>query len=312
MSHSSVPTSHDQPPSQALVIAAFAAIYLLWGSTYVSIVIAIQTIPPFTMSGVRFIIAGALLYLWCRWRGQATPALKSLGHISFSGVLMLFCGTGAVVWVEQYIPSSLTAIIVATVPLWFILLDRYQWKYHLSSTRIIIGLLIGFAGVILLFADSSTFRLDGERMKVISFFVLLAGTIFWAIGSLYSKYKPVQGSPVIKAAIQMMAAGIVSILVAFLSGEHHRIVWDAISIKSILAVIYLIVAGSLLGYMSYIWLLSIRPPSLVGTYAYVNPVVALFLGWLIAGERINTQQVIALVIILCGVVMVNFSKKKAG
>ena len=307
------PTHSSHPaPSQLQVVLAFAAIYLLWGSTYVAIVIAIQTIPPFMMAGVRFIVAGVLLYLWCRIQGQTTPGIQSLTHISFSGILMLFGGTGAVVWVEQYLASSLTAIIVATVPLWFVLLDRYQWKYHLSGTRIIIGLLIGFAGVLLLFADRSTFNLGGDRMKVISFFVLLAGTIFWAIGSLYSKYKPVQGSPMIKAAIQMMAAGVVFIIVAWLAGEHHRVVLDAISLNSILAVAYLIVAGSLLGYLSYIWLLSIRPPSLVGTYAYVNPVVAIFLGWLIAAERINGQQVIALVIILAGVVLVNFSKKKTG
>ena len=307
------PTHSSHPaPSQLQVVLAFAAIYLLWGSTYVAIVIAIQTIPPFMMAGVRFIVAGVLLYLWCRIQGQTTPGIQSLTHISFSGILMLFGGTGAVVWVEQYLASSLTAIIVATVPLWFVLLDRYQWKYHLSGARIIIGLLIGFAGVLLLFADRSTFNLGGDRMKVISFFVLLAGTIFWAIGSLYSKYRPVQGSPMIKAAIQMMAAGVVLIVVAWLAGEHHRVVLDAISLNSILAVAYLIVAGSLLGYLSYIWLLSIRPPSLVGTYAYVNPVVAIFLGWLIAAERINGQQVIALVIILAGVVLVNFSKKKTG
>ncbi len=308
MSQSPASTTDTMPPPQLLVVLAFAAIYLLWGSTYVAIVIAIETIPPFTMAGIRFIIAGALLYMWCRMRGQSTPALKSLGHISFSGILMLFGGTGAVVWVEQYIPSSLTAIIVATVPLWFVLLDRYQWKYHLSSKRIIIGLLVGFAGVILLFSDRSTFSLGADRMKIISFFVLIAGTIFWAIGSLYSKYKPVQGSPAIKAAIQMMAAGFVSIIASWISGERFEI--DAVSLNSILAVVYLVVAGSLLGYMSYIWLLSIRPPSLVGTYAYVNPVVAIFLGWLIAGEHITTQQVVALLIILVGVVLVNFAKKK--
>jgi drug/metabolite transporter (DMT)-like permease len=302
-------TNTTKDPSQLLVVAGFGAIYVLWGSTYVAIVIALETIPPFTMAGIRFIIAGVLLYFWCRLRGQPTPGLTSLGHISLSGTLMLFGGTGAVVWVEQYIPSSLTAIIVATVPLWFVLLDRYQWKYHLSSKRIIVGLLVGFAGVILLFGDKSTFTLGADKMKVISFFVLIAGTIFWAIGSLYSKYKPVQGSPAIKAAIQMMVAGFVSIFAAWITGEQHRMSMDAISVNSILAVSYLIVAGSLLGYMSYIWLLSIRPPSLVGTYAYVNPVVAIFLGWLIAGEHITAQQVIALMIILVGVVLVNFGKK---
>jgi drug/metabolite transporter (DMT)-like permease len=222
---------------------------------------------------------------------------------------MLFCGTGAVVWVEQYIPSSLAAIIVATVPLWFVLLDRYQWEFHFTSRRILVGLLIGFAGVMLLFADRSTFSFGGDKMKVISFFVLLAGTIFWSIGSLYSKYKPVKASPAIKAAIQMAAAGLASLLLSFLIGEHHRILWDQISLNSIIAWLYLIIAGSLIGFMSYIWLLSHKPPALVGTYAYVNPVVAVFLGWLIAGENVSMQQVIALMVILGGVVLVNFARK---
>lgn len=261
------------------------------------------------MAGVRFIIAGGLLYIWCRMRGQTTPALNSLGHISLSGILMLFCGTGAVVWVEQYIASSLAAIIVATVPLWFVLLDRNQWAYHLSSKRIILGLLIGFAGVIMLFADSRTFNINDDKMKVISFFVLIAGTIFWAVGSLYSKYKPVQGSPAIKAAIQMMSAGVLSLVVAWIIGEPQNLAYDEITWESIAATIYLIVAGSLLGYMSYIWLLSIRPPSLVGTYAYVNPAVAVFLGWLVLDEQTNMQQGLALLVILSGVVLVNLSKK---
>jgi drug/metabolite transporter (DMT)-like permease len=295
--------------NQVLVILAFAAIYLLWGSTYVAIAVAIRTIPPFIMVGSRFVVAGLLLYLWCRLQGQKTPAWRTLGHVSFSGVLMLFCGTGAVVWVEQYIQSSLAAIIVATVPLWFVALDRYQWTYHFTSRRIIIGLLTGFAGVILLFADRSTFSLGGDRMKVISFFVLLAGTIFWSVGSLYSKYKPVQASPPVKAAIQMIAAGCLAMLVGLLAGELEILHWQMMTWESILAWFYLIGAGSLAGYMAYIWLLSIRPPSLVGTYAYVNPVVAVFLGWLIAGEKTNVQQIGALVVILAGVVMVNFRKK---
>jgi len=301
--------SSHRPPAQILVIGAFAAIYLIWGSTYLAIYVAIKTIPPFLMVGTRFLIAGALLLGWCRWRGQKMPEYKSLRHISLSGILMLFGGTGAVVWVEQHIPTHMAAIIVATVPLWFVLLDKYQWKYHLSSRRIILGLLIGFAGVILLFADTTIFSFSGDRMKIISFFVLLVGTILWATGSLYSKYKDVQGSPAIKAAIQMLAAGVVTIIVALISGEHHRVDWDGISLDSVLAMLYLIFAGSLIGYMSYIWLLSIRKPSLVGTYAYVNPVVALLLGWLVASESINPQKVIALVVIICGVILVNIGKR---
>lgn len=297
-----------QPPSRLLIAAAFAAIYLVWGSTYIAIVIAIRDIPPLLMAGLRFLVAGVLLYTFARIRGEATPGLRSAGQISFSGILMLFFGTGAVAWVEQYISSGLTAIIVATVPLWFVLLDKRQWKFNFSNGWIMAGLLIGFIGIVLLFADKKSFDLHGDKNKITSFFVLLAGTIAWAIGSLYSKYKPVEGSTVMKAAIQMIAAGSCALLAGLLIGE--RFAWAAVSRDSILAILYLIVFGSLVGYMAYIWLLSVRPAALVGTYAYVNPVVAVFLGWLLIGEMISKQQVIALAIILSGVILVTLSKEK--
>ncbi|TAL45787.1 MAG: EamA family transporter [Chitinophagaceae bacterium] len=302
-------TLTHKEPSKTLIIAAFAALYIIWGSTYLAIVLAIKNIPPFLMAGTRFFVAGLALYSWCRLQGQATPPFNSVTKISFSGILMLFFGTGAVVWVEQYISSGLTAIIVATLPLWFVIIDKHQWKFHFSNKWIITGLLIGFGGVLMLFVDKKTISFSGDKMKVISFFVMILGTISWAIGSLYSKYKKVEGSTGMKASIQMMAAGLVSILVGLIIGEHYRVIWSNISWGSVLALLYLIVMGSLIGYMAYIWLLSVRPPSLVGTYAYVNPVVAVFLGWLIVHEEITRQQVIALVIILSGVLLVNFSKR---
>jgi len=295
-------------PSKALIIAAFAAIYIVWGSTYIAILFAIKNIPVFMMSGVRFFTAGLILITWCRLQGQPVPKLNSITQISFSGILMLFFGTGAVAWVEQYIPSSLAAIIVATVPLWLVLIDKRQWSFHFSSKWFIIGLVIGFAGVLLLFADRNTFSFSGDKMKLVSFFVMIAGSVSWAIGSLFLKYKKIEGTPAMKAAIQMIAAGILFIIVSAVTKEE--VVWSNIPLSSILGLIYLIVMGSLLGYMAYIWLLTVRPPALVGTYAYVNPVVALLLGWLIVDEQITRHQVIALVVILIGVLLVNFPKEK--
>ena len=295
-------------PSKALIIAAFAAIYIVWGSTYIAILFAIKNIPVFMMSGVRFFTAGFILLTWCRLQGQPVPKLNSITQISFSGILMLFFGTGAVAWVEQYIPSSLAAIIVATVPLWLVLIDKRQWSFHFSSKWFIIGLVIGFAGVLLLFADRNTFSFSGDKMKLVSFFVMIAGSVSWAIGSLFLKYKKIDGTPAMKAAIQMIAAGILFIIVSAVTREE--VVWSNIPLSSILGLIYLIVMGSLLGYMAYIWLLTVRPPALVGTYAYVNPVVALLLGWLIVDEQITRHQVIALVVILIGVLLVNFPKEK--
>ena len=222
---------------------------------------------------------------------------------------MLFLGNGAVTWAEQSIPSGLVAIIVATVPLWFVLIDKSQWKHYFSNKIIVLGGLIGFAGVMMLFAGKGSVELSGDKTKLISFFILLFGTIGWASGSLYSKYKKVEGSVTMKAAVQMLAAGIVSVLVGLISNEQSRLDIGSITAGSMAALIYLIVMGSLVGYMSYIWLLSVRPASIVGTYAYVNPVVAVFLGWLILDEAITSSQVVALLIILVGVILVNYKKE---
>lgn len=297
-------------PSKALVIAAFAAIYIIWGSTYIAIIIAIKDIPPLLMAGIRFLTAGLVLYTYSRFRGESTPDAGSISKISLSGVLMLFCGTGAVAWVEQYITSGLAAIIVATVPLWFVLFDKREWKFNFSNRGIMAGLAIGFIGVLVLFADKKSIDFSGDRMKIFSLFILVAGTISWSIGSLYSKYKPVAASTGMKAAIQMTAAGIMSLIVGLITGEHHHVDWNNISTHSWLALLYLITMGSLVGYMAYVWLLSVKPPAIVGTYAYVNPVVAVFLGWLIINESVNPKQLIALGVILCGVILVSFAKDK--
>jgi drug/metabolite transporter (DMT)-like permease len=297
-------------PSRFLIIAAFAAIYIIWGSTYIAILYAIKNIPPLLMSGIRFTIAGLLLYTFLRLKGESTPALDSVRKISFSGILMLFFGTGAVAWVEQYIPSGLAAIIVATVPLWFVLLDKKEWSTNFSNKWIIVGLLIGFGGVLTLFADSGSLNLSGDKMKLLSVFVLIGGSISWAAGSLYSKYKKVEGSSSMKAALQMTAAGCCAIIASLISGEYKQANWSAVSWDSIIALGYLVAFGSLVGYMAYVWLLNVRSATLVGTYAYVNPVVAIFLGWLIAAESISRQQVIALIIILAGVILVTLSKDR--
>ena len=297
-------------PSKIMILAAFAAIYIIWGSTYIAMLFAIREIPPMMMLGVRFTVAGMILYTYSRLKGESLPDTSSIVKISLSGVLMLCIGTGAVAWVEQYIPSGLAAIIVATVPLWFVILDKKKWHSNFRNKWIIGGLVIGFIGVLTLFADSKAINLSGDKMQLISVLVLVVGTISWAAGSLYSKYAKMEGSSTMKAALQMSAAGIVSILISLISGEHRQAHWSTISWDTIFALLYLVSIGSLVGYMAYVWLLSVRPPALVGTYAYVNPVVALFLGWLLVGEHISRQQVIALSIILAGVILVTLSKGK--
>ena len=296
--------------SKALVLAAFAAVYIIWGSTYLAILLAIKSIPPFFMAGTRFFIAGLLLLIWGLIKGEKLPDKKSLLKISLAGILMLALGNALLAWVEQYIATGVAAILVATVPLWFVLLDKKHWKYHFSNKQIVIGLLVGFAGVILLFAGKGSADLVNSKMKIISLVVLFVGTIGWTVGSLYSKYQKIKGSTLMKVAIQMLAASVVIFIGGFAFHEQKGFAVRNVTWESIGALAYLVIMGSLVAYMAYIWLLSIRPASVVGTYAYVNPVVAVFLGWLFAHEHINNQKLIGLFIIVAGLVIVNMSKEK--
>lgn len=298
----------DRNP-KALIIAAFAAVYLIWGSTYLAISIAVKTIPPFFMAGARFLIAGLILLVWALLKGEKFPDTASTVKISLSGVLMLAIGNASLGWVEQYIPSGLAAIIVATVPLWFVLLDKRQWKFYFSNRQIIFGLMVGFAGVVILFSGKSSADLIHDKMKLISLLVLMAGTLSWTIGSLYSKYQKMQGSTLMKVSIQMLAASIVIFISGWVLGEQKNFLLHTITWRSVGALGYLIVMGSLVAYMAYMWLLSVRPASVVGTYAYVNPVVAVFLGWLIANESISIEKIIGLIVVIAGLVIVNLSKE---
>jgi drug/metabolite transporter (DMT)-like permease len=305
-----VDNTNAHSPALLKVILAFAAIYIIWGSTYLGILIAMQSIPQFIMVGTRFLVAGLLLLLFSIIRRYPLPTRKLVFKNSLSGFLMLYCGTGAVVWVEQYISSGLTAILIASAPLWYIVLDKFLWSFHFKNKRIITGILIGLAGVALLVSDNTTFDFSQHKFAFYSIFVLLFGNISWVIGSLFVKYNTKGGSSIMNASVQMIAAGIGLLLTAFITGEHHRFSFAAITWQSLTALLYLIVFGSLIAYSAFVWLLAVRPPSIVGTHALVNPVVAVLLGWLIADEKFNATQIVALFIILAGVVMVNFTKVK--
>ena len=304
-------TSTGKHPPQLLIIAAFAAVYIIWGSTYLAIDVAVNTIPPFLMLGTRYTVAGLLLFSFCLLKGEKAPSLKTFLTIGLGGVLMIFLGNGAVTLAEQYLPTGLTAIIVATVPLWMVMLDKRHWHFYFNNKLIIAGFLIGFAGVLMLFAGKGTADFMAAPMKLVGFLILIIGSIGWAGGSLYSKYKKVAGSTTMKAAVQMLAAGLFSYATGLLTNEQKGFDLSRVSNQSIEALCYLIGMGSLVGYMSYIWLLSVLPASRVGTYAYVNPVIAVFLGWLFLNETITMPQVVALLVILTGVILVNTVKEEA-
>jgi len=292
------------------VILAFAAIYIIWGSTYLAIIFAIKDIPPMLMSGMRFLLAGILLYGWCVIKIERQPDISSLGKNAFCGILMLVGGTGSLAWAEQYISSGLAAIIVTSVPFWFILLDKKQWSFYFSSKTILPGLLIGFAGVALLmyFGKSSPAASASPSQQLAGMLVLVAGGIAWTMGSLYSKYKPASTSVTMNTSVQLMMAGIFSSMVSFVSGEAKGFSFSQMHADSLLALLYLISLGSLVTYLCYIWLLQVRPTAQVSTYVYINPVVAIILGAIIGKESITWLHILSLSIILCGVLLVNLPK----
>ena len=293
-----------------MVILAFAIVYIVWGSTYFFIQKAIQGFPPLLMGAIRFIIAGIIMLAWCRLKGEKLFVKEDMKHAAVSGLLMLFLGTGAVIWVEQYLPSAMVAIMVSSGPLWFILLDKPKWKENFSNKTTIAGLIIGFAGVILLFYENiiNAFSTSGNTVEIGGLFILIIGSMAWAGGSLYSKYKSTGSSVAVNSAWQMLAAGIAFIPGSFLHGEIKGFQWAAISTDAWLSLFYLIFFGSIAGFSAYVWLLQVRSATQVSTHAYVNPVVAVLLGVFFANENISWLQLLGLVIILGSVLMISMVK----
>jgi drug/metabolite transporter (DMT)-like permease len=294
------------------IFLSFAAVYIIWGSTYLALMIGIQSLPPFLLSSLRFLLAGILLLGWC-WlvKKQPSPSAKSVGINSIAGILTLFGGTASVAWAEQYISTSLAAIIVTAVPFWFVLLDKKQWSFYFSNKMIIAGLIIGFAGVILLAGFDRTNASHSSPPKQLSGVIaVVAGGIAWTSGSLYSKYNPTRSSLIINAAIQLSTAGVFSLIVSFVFGEWNSFSFKSVTISSWLALAYLVLIGSIVAFSCYLFLLKMRPPAQASTYVYVNPVVALLLGAIFVNEPVTWIKVIALAIILSGVLLVNLPKYK--
>lgn len=224
---------------------------------------------------------------------------------------MLFAGTGAVVWSEQYISSGLAATIVASMPFWFVLLDYKQWSFNFSNGLILTGVVLGFGGILCLFGWGGISSGQGLDAQTFAMLALMCGCLAWASGSLFLKYRPAKTSTTIGAGIQMVAAGMFSMLVSWQQGETIGFAFSQVSLQSWLGLGYLISFGSLIGYLSYVWLLKMRPMVQVGTYAYVNPVVAMLLGWLVASEPFKWQQMAALAVILLGVLLINLPKYRS-
>ncbi len=291
-----------------MVVLAFATVYLVWGSTYFFIQKAIESIPALMMGSIRFLIAGLILMGWCLIKKEKIWNPVQMKAAALSGLLMLFIGNGAVIWAEQSLPSSLVAVLVSSSPLWFVVLDKPKWKENFRSKSVLTGLLIGFIGVFLLFSErvSEALGSSTQGAQVIGLIILVIGSMAWAGGSLYSKYKS-SGSGTVGTAWQMLAAGLAFLPGSFFNNEWNGFDLSAVSTSAWLSLAYLITFGSLIGYSAYVWLLQVRPATQVSTYAYVNPVVAVLLGVLFAGEQMSWTQVIGLSVILTSVLLINLA-----
>jgi drug/metabolite transporter (DMT)-like permease len=283
------------------VAAALGTVYLVWGSTYFGIRVAIGTMPPLSMGALRFLVAGGLLYPWAVRRGDRDgdrPGLAQWAAGAAVGVALLAGGNGAVTWGEQHIPSGVAALLIATVPLWMSILGRVALRERLAWTAVL-GLTAGFAGLVLLVRPSGSHRLDPVATAVV-----LGGALAWAGGSVWSRRAPLPRRPLVGAGIEMLAGGAALALAAAVGGELGRIHPAAVSAASLAAVAYLVVFGSLIAFTAYAWLLRNVRTSVAATYAYVNPVVAVALGWAFAGEPVSGRTLLAGAVIVAGVALI--------
>jgi len=294
--------SPGKGPPVLLLAGAFGALYIIWGSTYLAIQVAIETLPPFLMAGVRFLVAGVLLLFWVKLRRGPPPAAGEWRQAWITGGLLLAGGNGALVWAEQWIPSGLASLLVASVPLWMVLMDWLWGGGERPSPGLLAGLIWGLFGVGVLVAGQGIG--PAGPMGVWAALAVLGGSVCWALGSILSRVGPSPSSPRGGIARQMLAGGLLLLVLGAVSGEGSRLHPSDLTVSALAALAYLVVFGSLVGFSAYIWLLRVSTPARVATYAYVNPAVALFLGWALAGEPLGARTLVASAIVLSAVMWI--------
>lgn len=307
MSDSLPACSPSQPPLLRLVLA-FLAVYVIWGSTYLAIAVAIQTLPIFLMAGVRFVSAGLVLYVWARRRGAKAPTRFQWRHAAIVGAALLWYSNGSVVWAETRVPSGLTALLIAVVPLCMVLLEWAMPNGRRPTRLTAAGLFMGLAGVGILTGPSEF--AGGSRVDPLGAAALVVASFVWSAGSLYSRGAAAPDSPYLGAAMQMISGGCLHLVTGTVLGEWGSLDLAAVSPQSALSLLYLAIFGSIIGFTAYSWLLRVTSAARVATYAYVNPVVAVFLGWLVLNEPLNQRTFAATAIIVAAVVCITRAKTR--
>ena len=290
-----------RPASRTELVLAFAAVYVLWGSTYLAIRVGVETIPPFLLAATRHLTAGLALYGWLRLRGTPPPERRHWRPAAIIGALMLLGGNGLVTWAEQRVPSGIAALIVASVPIWMTLLDGLHRRERPHGV-VLLGLAIGLGGIAFLVAPGQF--AGGAHVDSLGAAALLTAALFWSIGSLYGRRAKLPSSTLLATAMEMIAGGGALLLASAITREWSGFSLSAVSARSALSLGYLVVAGSLLGFTAYVFLLRATTPARVSTYAYVNPVVAVLLGWAVLGEALTPRILIAAAIIVAAVALI--------
>lgn len=295
------------------IIIAYFLIFVVWGSTYYFIGIALEGLPPFLLGALRFTTAGLLLLLWCWHKGERVFGKSLMQKSAVSGIVLLFIDMAVVMLAQKYVSSSLVAIVASSTAIWIMALDRPMWKTNFRSLRTVTGIFIGFLGVLMLYLEQLFYDTVASGHRQYGILLLVFGCISWAIGTLYTKYRS-SGTERVDAfagtAWQMLFASAMFWLFAVLAGETVAVHWGQISYSSWLSLLYLVLFGSVLAYSAYIWLLKVRPATQVGTHAYVNPVVAILIGAGIGKEQVSGLQIVGLVIILSGMCLLGLKKNK--
>jgi drug/metabolite transporter (DMT)-like permease len=296
-------------PSRFSVALAFGLVYFFWGSTYLAIDIAVEKIPPALMCGVRFLIAGVFMLGFCGLRGKAILYKpRQLGQMAVVGVLLLMGGNLTLSYAEKHVASGLAALIIAITPLWFLVLDTLLLGDHRVSARGKLGLALGIVGLIVLLWPQLTATTSFGRTELWSSLSLIGGSFSWALGSvLAKKWKSADVEPFSAIAWEMVFAGLANLMFALAVGDPSRVVWTA---RGISATLYLVLCGSWIGYTAYVWLLGHVPTSKVSTYAYVNPVVAVFLGWLVLHEPVDAYILAGSAVVIASVILVTSAEVK--
>ena len=293
---------------RAKLLFAFAAVYTIWGSTYLAIRFSVETLPPLLMAGARFVLAGSLLLTWTlARRDRSRPTRRDWTTGLISGAFLLLGGNGAVVWAEQQVPSGIAALLVAVVPLWMVLLDWLRPGGRRPVALVFLGLALGLGGLALLVGPDAL-RGHAGSVSVTGAVILMLGSLSWAIGSLYTQRAPKPSSGTAGSGTQMVAGGACLLLVAIMTGEPAHLDLGHASARSLLAFAYLVTFGSLIGFTAYIYLLANTSAAKAATYAYVNPVVAVFLGWALANEPVTTRTIVAAAVILAGVAIITVAR----